>query len=207
MEYSKFENILETLDSRCQLEDELYSLGVDISALKYDMLPFIMDLFDEIYPESKGDVEWFCWEKDFGRNYEARDAVDEYGRDLELYSIRDLHNVLESRKNVDNIYGEPYEEEGILATGRYKGVEYTVSYSGVAPCAYINMYGMKTELVDKVDKECWRGVTWRDDYIPFAEKRDKVFAIGWDYYLAKQKKTEEIVAEIKRIIDKLPDKI
>lgn len=101
MELVKFRNILESMKAREEWEQKVYELGIDLFNVPngpYDPYEWAMELFNEIYPHSVGDIEYFCWELDFGARYTPGCALDENGRECDFSSIKSLWAYLESRE-------------------------------------------------------------------------------------------------------------
>ena len=98
MEFVKFKNILEGMKARVAWEEEAYKLGIDLFNVSNDPYGWAMQLFDEVYPHSAGDVEYFCWELNFGEHYTPGCAIDENGRECDLSSIEALWAYLEDRE-------------------------------------------------------------------------------------------------------------
>ena len=98
MEFVKFKNILEGMQAREEWEQKAYELGIDLFNAPYDPCEWAFELFNEIYPHSVGDIEYFCWELDFGAWYTDGCFVDEEGREWNVGSIEGLWLYLESRE-------------------------------------------------------------------------------------------------------------
>ena len=214
MKFETFKEILESMKARVEWEEQMYKLGVDVFNIPNDPYEWVMKLMDEIYPESKGDVSYFCWEKDFGANFKMGDVIDEFGRECDFSSIEALWEYLENREWNSFYRDEPYTEKSkLLASGVYLGIAWYVNWSGVAPCAYIDVTDTKLT-AEMVDKVCHGGVTWNEDHLPFEKVSSGVSHIlGWDYaHCSDWDKftnsgykwtTAEIVAEVKQIINQL----
>lgn len=98
MEFIKFKNILEGMQAREEWEQKAYELGIDLFNTPYDPYEWAFELFNEIYPHSVGDIEYFCWELDFGARYTDGCFVDEEGREWNVGTIEGLWLYLESRE-------------------------------------------------------------------------------------------------------------
>ena len=101
MELVKFRNILESMKAREEWEQKVYELGIDLFNVPndpYDPYEWAIELFNEIYPHSVGDIEYFCWELDFGERYTDGCFIDEEGRAWNVGSIEALWLYLESRE-------------------------------------------------------------------------------------------------------------
>lgn len=101
MELVKFRNILESMKAREEWEQKAYELGIDLFNVPngpYDPYEWAIELFNEIYPHSVGDIEYFCWELDFGSRYTDGCFTDEDGREWNIGSIENLWLYLESRE-------------------------------------------------------------------------------------------------------------
>lgn len=102
---------------------------------------------------------------------------------------------------------------GILAYDTYKGYEYLVISHGTHPCAYIRADKLTEKQIDYINENCHGGITFRKQSMGNNIKNVEGEWIGWDYahhmdytdYFPYGEKhiTEEIVSEIKSIIDKL----
>lgn len=102
---------------------------------------------------------------------------------------------------------------GILSYDTYKDYEYLVLSFGTHPCAYIRADKLTKKQIDYINKTCHGGITFSKKSIGGDLKNTEGEWIGWDYahfndytdYSPHGKKhtTEEIVSEIKSIIDKL----
>jgi hypothetical protein len=97
MEFVKFKNILEGMKEHAEWEQKAYDLGIDLLNVP-DPYGWIFELFNEIYPHSVGDIEYFCWELNFGANYTPGCAIDEDGNDCDFSSIESLWQYLERRE-------------------------------------------------------------------------------------------------------------
>lgn len=123
---------------------------------------------------------------------------------------------------------QPHRCFNILAHGEYNGFPYWVVSRGTHPCAYVDVTAIKDAL-DPETVECHGGVTFDEDRL--RNVWDEAFDgfkdgerrfIGWDYAhsgdyfggpseLFPQEcdhrwRTEEIVAEIKEVIESLSHK-
>lgn len=98
MEFVKFRNILEGMKARQEWESQAYDLGIDLFNVPNDPYGWAIELFNEIYPHSIGDIEYFCWELDFGAKYTDGCFIDEEGRAWNVGSIEALWLYLESRE-------------------------------------------------------------------------------------------------------------
>lgn len=98
MEFVKFKNILESMKARVAWEEKAYKLGIDLFNVPNDPYGWATQLFDEVYPHSVGDVEYFCWELNFGEHYTPGCVIDEDGRECDLSSIEALWAYLENRE-------------------------------------------------------------------------------------------------------------
>lgn len=98
MEFVKFKNILESMKAREEWEQKAYELGIDLFNTPCDPYEWAFELFNEIYPHSVGDIEYFCWELDFGARYTDGCFVDEEGREWNVGTIEGLWLYLESRE-------------------------------------------------------------------------------------------------------------
>ena len=76
MEFIKFKKIIDGMKERVVWEDKAYQLGINLIGTPNDPYDWVMRLFDEIYPHSVGDVEYFCWELNFGENFTQGCVVD-----------------------------------------------------------------------------------------------------------------------------------
>ena len=102
---------------------------------------------------------------------------------------------------------------GILSYDTYKDYEYLVLSFGTHPCAYIRADKLTKKQVDYINENCHGGITFSKKSMRGNLKNIEGKWIGWDYahsidytgYFPYGKKytTEEIVSEIKSIIDKL----
>lgn len=103
---------------------------------------------------------------------------------------------------------------GILSYDTYKGYEYLVLSFGTYPCAYIRADKLTKKQINYIDKNCHGGITFSKKSMGGYLKNTEGEWIGWDYahfndyidaYFSYGKKytTEEIIREIKSIIDKL----
>ena len=98
MKLAKFKEILESMKARVEWEQKAYELGIDLFNVPNDPYGWVMELFNEIYPHSVGDIEYFCWELDFGSRYTDGCFTDEDGREWNIGSIENLWLYLESRE-------------------------------------------------------------------------------------------------------------
>ena len=98
MELVKFRNILESMKARQEWESQAYDLGIDLFNVPNDPYEWAIELFSEIYPHSVGDIEYFCWELNFGERFTPGCAIDEEGRECNFSSIETLWLYLESRE-------------------------------------------------------------------------------------------------------------
>lgn len=107
----------------------------------------------------------------------------------------------------------PQRTYGILATGIYNGHEYLVITYGTHPCAYIRADKLTPNQIDIINNNCHGGITFQKQKIGGNIKIDGEW-VGWDYahfgdYVGygdcegKVHTTEEIINEVKSIIDKL----
>ena len=104
MEFVKFKKIIEGMKERVVWEDKVSQLGINLVEVPNAPYDWVMQLFDEIYPHSKGDVEYFCWELNFGEDFTPGCVVDEDGRECDFSSIEALWTYLEDReKKVEKI--------------------------------------------------------------------------------------------------------
>lgn len=99
MEFIKFKKIIDGMKERVVWEDKAYQLGINLIGTPNDPYDWVMRLFDEIYPHSVGDVECFCWELNFGKNFTQGSVVDEDGRECDFSNIEALWTYLEDREN------------------------------------------------------------------------------------------------------------
>lgn len=99
MEFIKFKKIIDGMKERVVWEDKAYQLGINLIGTPNDPYDWVMRLFDEIYPHSVGDVEYFCWELNFGENFTQGCVVDEDGRECDFSNIKALWTYLEDREN------------------------------------------------------------------------------------------------------------
>lgn len=213
MKYSDFKYILETMQARENTEKQLYEVGLDITNIPNDLFGCVMRLFDEIYPESKGEIECFCYDLDYGHKYKG-DLKDEFGRVVDFWSIYGLYNHLKKRELSAWIHAEPYGiDECLCADGHYLGIDFWVNWNGFAPCVYLDVGGIERAesiLMDKVHG----GITYIDKYLPFKESCYGKY-IGWDYahhgdydvLTQKGKKwtTHQMIVEIQEAIDTLKE--
>lgn len=215
MKYSIFADILETMQAREETESQLYEMGLDITNIPNDLSGCVMKLFDEIYPESKDVIEYFCYETNYGRDYKGG-MEDVFGRTVDLYSIRDLYSFLEHQELGAWIHSEPYGEEPCLcAEGHYLGIDFWVYWNGFAPCAYLNVSGIG-HAYDFLEDEVHGDITYSDTTLPFPNKVGFGNIIGWDYaHIAdyssvskngKKWTTHQIIVEIQEAIDLLKKK-
>ena len=218
MKYSIFADILETMQAREKTESQLYEMGLDIANIPNDLSGCVMKLFDEIYPESKDVIGYFCYETNYGRDYKGG-MEDVFGRTVDLYSIHDLHSFLEHQELSAWIHSEPYGEGSCLcAEGHYLGINFWVYWNGFALCAYLDVSNI--EDADSVlDGIVHGGVTWVDNYLPFNKGYKTVpdGIVGWDYahggdycksdFAADWRKytTHEIIVQIQEAIDAMRD--
>ena len=218
MKYSTFADILKTMQAREKTESQLYEMGLDIANIPNDLSGCVMKLFDEIYPESKGVVEYFCYETNYGRDYKGG-MKDVFGRTVDLYCIHDLYYFLENQELNAWIHSEPYGEKSCLcAEGHYLGIDFWVYWNGFALCAYLDVSSI--EDADPVlDGIVHGGVTWVDNYLPFNKGYKTVpdGIVGWDYahggdycksdFAADWRKytTHEIIVQIQEAIDAMRD--
>lgn len=98
MEFVKFKNILEGMKAREEWKEEVYKLGIDLFNIPYSSYDWVIELFNEIYPHSVGDIEYFCWELNFGERFTPGCVIDEDGRECDLSSIEALWAYLEDRE-------------------------------------------------------------------------------------------------------------
>ena len=98
MQLVKFKEILEGMKAREEWKSQAYELGIDLFNVPNDPYGWVIELFNEIYPHSVGDIEYFCWELDFGERFTPGCAVDEDGRDCDFSSIESLWEYLERRE-------------------------------------------------------------------------------------------------------------
>lgn len=98
MKFAKFKNILESMKAHAEWEQKVYKLGIDLFNTPNDPYEWAIELFNEIYPHSVGDIEYFCWELDFGAKYTSGCALDEDDRECDFSSIESLWVYLESRE-------------------------------------------------------------------------------------------------------------
>ena len=104
MEFIKFKKIIDGMKERVIWEDKAYQLGINLVETPNDPYDWVMRLFDEIYPHSVGDVEYFCWELNFGEYFTPGCVVDEDGRECDFSSVEALWTYLEDReKRVEKI--------------------------------------------------------------------------------------------------------
>lgn len=99
MEFIKFKKIIDGMKERVVWEDKAYQLGINLIGTPNDPYDWVMQLFDEIYPHSVGDVEYFCWELNFGENFTQGSVVDEDGRECDFSNTEALWTYLEDREN------------------------------------------------------------------------------------------------------------
>ena len=98
MELAKFRNILKGMKARQEWESQVYNLGIDLFNVPNDPYEWVIALFNEIYPHSVGDIEYFCWELNFGERFTPGCVIDEDGRECNFSSIETLWLYLESRE-------------------------------------------------------------------------------------------------------------
>lgn len=98
MKFAKFKKIIEGMKERDAWENKAYDLGIDLIGIPNDPDSWVIELFDEVYPHSKGDVEYFCWELNFGEYFTPGCVVDEDGRECDFSSIEALWIYLEYRE-------------------------------------------------------------------------------------------------------------
>lgn len=98
MELVKFRNILKSMKARQEWELQVYDLGIDLFNIPNDPYEWVIELFNEIYPHSVGDIEYFCWELNFGERFTPGCVIDEEGRECNFSSIETLWLYLESRE-------------------------------------------------------------------------------------------------------------
>lgn len=215
MKYSTFADILETMQAREETESQLYEMGLDIANIPNDLSGCVMKLFDEIYPESKGFVEYFCYETNYGRDYKGG-ARDVFGRTIDLYSIHDLHSFLEHQELSAWIHSEPYGEgKYVCAEGHYLGINFWVYWNGFALCVYLDVSGID-EAYGFLEDEVHGDITYIESHLPFGDKKYLGWVIGWDYAHAgdydpvtkngKKWTTHQIIIEIEEAINLLREK-
>ena len=98
MKFAKFKKIIEGMKERAAWENKAYDLGIDLIGIPNDPCSWVIELFDEVYPHSKGDVEYFCWELNFGEYFTPGCVADEDGRECDFSSIEALWIYLEDRE-------------------------------------------------------------------------------------------------------------
>jgi hypothetical protein len=98
MELAKFRNILKSMKAREEWKSQVYELGIDLFNVPNDPYEWVIELFNEIYPHSVGDIEYFCWELNFGERFTPGCVIDEEGRECNFSSIETLWLYLESRE-------------------------------------------------------------------------------------------------------------
>lgn len=98
MQLVKFKEILEGMKAREEWESQAYELGIDLFNVPNDPYGWVIELFNEIYPHSVGDIEYFCWELNFGERFTPGCALDEDGRECDFSSIESLWAYLENRE-------------------------------------------------------------------------------------------------------------
>lgn len=59
----------------------------------------VVELLAEIMDDKMGDIEFFCYELDFGRKYEPGMITDEEGNGIDLSSPERLYDTLIDQKN------------------------------------------------------------------------------------------------------------
>ena len=59
MKFAKFKKIIEGMKERVVWENKAYELGINLIGMPNDPYDWVTELFDEVYPHSKGDVEYF----------------------------------------------------------------------------------------------------------------------------------------------------
>lgn len=130
-------------------------------------------------------------------------------------------NTIQSNSEIkEMIYYLPQEYglREVLAEGKYNGLEYKIISFHSHPCAYICIPSGKKINVDNI--ECHGGITYDSDELLVDDwKTIKGHWIGWDYshvgdYYAllpraggKQWKTEEILNEVKEIINQINEEL
>lgn len=98
MKLGKFKNILESMKAREEWEQDAYNLGIDLFNIPNDPYEWVIELLNEIYPNSADVIEYFCWELNFGAKYTDGCFTDEKGRLQNIGSIEALWLYLESRE-------------------------------------------------------------------------------------------------------------
>lgn len=118
------------------------------------------------------------------------------------------------------VYGnELLNPPEVLAAGTYKGTDYYILNLGTHPCAYVDVTSTPLDGVsyENIDIECHGGLTYSREYLATVDKEG--WFIGWDYghyddYMGcfcspideictKKWTTEEILREVKEVIDQL----
>lgn len=122
-------------------------------------------------------------------------------------------------KNLFDIF---YNYNEILNEGIYRGYHYVIASLGTHPCAYIEIpegHRYYNEAYDEIPLDCHFGLTYTNDTgILNGDNWRSGYWIGWDYAhlgdyycakgyskspLLKRWTTEEILAEVKNVINQL----
>ena len=60
----------------------------------------VVDLLAEIMDDQMGDIEYFCYELDFGEKYEPGTVTDEHGNEIDLSTAEKLYDFLIYQQNM-----------------------------------------------------------------------------------------------------------
>lgn len=220
MEFEIFEKVINTIQNGAKAEDAVYEYGIDLNEVLEPHREAIMDLFANEYGvDNVNWITYYMWGLNFGE--EPYDAVDRFGRAVEIHTLEDLWAFLEDSRDVTVKLGETYKarSNNLIAWGRHNGMTFYIMDRRAGPCAYINVTGTfldgKTEH-ELADVECHGGVTWADNAVPGLESADDglQWYIGWDYahagdwdkdiYTGGRKwSVAEIIEECHEVIDGL----
>jgi hypothetical protein len=93
MKYEDFEKIILNLQKTHDLANVLYSYGIDVTEITDGLHTVIEDLLKVIFgKEGSGWIDWFIYEKDFGRREDMK-AWDENENEI-AYDIKSLYDLL-----------------------------------------------------------------------------------------------------------------
>jgi hypothetical protein len=100
MTYEQFSKAIESLREFSDFEDKLFGLGIDLIDCNQvtNLVCSLVRVLEDAFNDSAGWVGFYCWDLDFGRNWEPNVVTDERGQDIPLGTVEDLWNIITNKE-------------------------------------------------------------------------------------------------------------
>ena len=110
LSFDDFSKYLSIVEKDVSFHDSLYKLSNNFSeeiiqdfTFDYpDLGVYIIELLEKVFKDESQWISYWCYELDFGRQYEENIIQDEYGKDIPLKTKEDLWNIIVGNYEADS---------------------------------------------------------------------------------------------------------